>query len=385
MADVECYRCHKKGHYANKCPEAKAKDSKGVFKVRKMEESVVDKAVEEPKSIRQIRIRFSDLTMEDNDPFIRYWIKVYGNQGLGNGADAEGKDVRVFVDTGANVNTMSRRQFMAFFDWNMDFEYIEGPFGGLEVKLVGGQTLHVAGDRVRIMTEVATTMGKVRGVEEFLVLDNDAEDMVMGVYWYQRVTNGGGNDPNIRILDMRNFGVFMQNPLENGSDDAPEDALMDNANVDVYPEAISEAWEQCHFNLAFPKLDHLKAIVREHGRTLFQPFDQEGSRVEPLKLKVKPSASFRMQPCRFVREGTLRQLKELLDQFVSEGVLIPDNSCDFASPLVIVQKKEGGIRMAVDYREVNLQLDGTANQLPYQPMLFQKLGGQKYFAKVDNL
>ena len=77
-----------------------------------------------------------------------------------------------------------------------------------------------------------------------------------------------------------------------------------------------------------------------------------------------------MQPCRFVREGTLRQLKELLDQFVSEGVLIPDNSCDFASPLVIVQKKEGGIRMAVDYREVNLQLDGTANQPPYQPMLF---------------
>ena len=40
--------------------------------------------------------------------------------------------------------------------------------------------------------------------------------------------------------------------------------------------------------------------------------------------------------------------------------------------------------MAVDYREVNLQLDGTVNQLPYQPMQFQKLGGQKYFAKVDN-
>ena len=82
--------------------------------------------------------------------------------------------------------------------------------------MVGGQTLHVAGDRVRILREVATTMGKVRGVEEFLVLDNDAEDMVMGVYWFQRVTNGGSNDPNIRILDMKNFGVFMQNPLEKG-------------------------------------------------------------------------------------------------------------------------------------------------------------------------
>ena len=43
----------------------------------------------------------------------------------------------------------------------------------------------------------------------------------------------------------------MQNPHENGTDDAPEDTSMDNANVDVYPEPISEAWEQCHFNLAF--------------------------------------------------------------------------------------------------------------------------------------
>ena len=39
--------------------------------------------------------------------------------------------------------------------------------------------------------------------------------------------------------------------------------------------------------------------------------------------------------------------------------------------------------MEVNYREVNIQLDGTANQLPNQLMLFQKLG-QKYFAKVDN-
>ena len=106
----------------------------------------------------------------------------------------------------------------------------------------------------------------------------------------------------------------MQNPLETGANHAPEDSLMANANMDVYPEPTLEAWEQCHFNLDFPKLDHLKAIVREYSRTLFQPFDQEGLRVKPLKLKVKPSATFRMQPCRFVREGavTLRPLKEWL-------------------------------------------------------------------------
>ena len=41
--------------------------------------------------------------------------------------------------------------------------------------------------------------------------------------------------------------------------------------------------------------------------------------------------------------------------------------------------------MAVDYREVNQYLRVSANQLPYQDMLFQQLAGMQYFAKVDNL
>jgi hypothetical protein len=118
---------------------------------------------------------------------------------------------------------------------------------------------------------------------------------------------------------------------------------------------------------------------------LFQPFDQEGLRVDPLVLSVDPNAHFNMQPCRFVRKDILISLRELIDQFVSEGVLVPDSSCSHASPLVIVAKKEGGIRMAVDYREVNQFLKVSANQLPYQNMLFQQLSGQKFYAKIDNL
>ena len=81
----------------------------------------------------------------------------------------------------------------------------------------------------------------------------------------------------------------------------------------------------------------------------------------------------------------MRPLKDLLDQFVSKGVLNQDNNFDFASPLVIVNTKDGSIKMSVDYREVNMQFVTTANQIPYQPTLFQCLGEQIYFAKVDNL
>jgi len=102
---------------------------------------------------------------------------------------------------------------------------------------------------------------------------------------------------------------------------------------------------------------------------------KEGLRVSTLKLKVHPSASFWMQPCRFIGGGYLKPLNTMLDQFVSDGVLISDSSCDFASPLVIVNKKDGGLRMA---REFNMQLEVTTKQLPYQPTLFQRLGRQRF-------
>jgi len=55
-------------------------------------------------------------------------------------------------------------------------------------------------------------------------------------------------------------------------------------------------------------------------------------RIKSLALNAQGSAICDLQEGPFVREVTLRP-KDLLDQFVSEGFLIPDNSCDFASPL----------------------------------------------------
>ena len=92
------------------------------------------------------------------------------------------------------------------------------------------------------------------------------------------------------------------------------------------------------FDPSFPDQDALKSIFRRHGLILFQPFDQEGLRVESLNLEVDTLAQFRMQPCRFLRSNILRPLKVLIDQFVSEGVLVSDISCTHASPFVIFHK-----------------------------------------------
>jgi hypothetical protein len=63
----------------------------------------------------------------------------------------------------------------------------------------------------------------------------------------------------------------------------------------------------------FPQLDRLRDIVRTHGEVPFQSFHQEGLRVDPMNLHVQPDAKFRMQPCRFVREGILQPLRDLIN------------------------------------------------------------------------
>jgi len=52
------------------------------------------------------------------------------------------------------------------------------------------------------------------------------------LHWYQRVTVPGVNETNIRILNMKNYGVFLAYLLENGSDEAVNDTLLSNSNVE---------------------------------------------------------------------------------------------------------------------------------------------------------
>ena len=166
-------------------------------------------------------------------------------------------------------------------------------------------------------------MGSLYSEQELLILDRDGEDLVMGVIWFNSVMTAKRSEIT-KIVDIRGFGIPEQVPIEFSQDVAPEDDLLENLDLDAFPSQISEPWEMCTFNPYFPELDRLQAIVKYHGSVLFQPFDKKGLRISPLKLKVHPFASFLMQPCRFIRDGILKLLKTMLDQFVSKGVFISD-------------------------------------------------------------
>ena len=117
--------------------------------------AAIDKKDE--KSIRRIRIRHSDLNRSDPDPFLRYWTSCT----IWPVRDElhPGYLAHMFVDTGANCNTISRRFFDDLVARGLVAEFIKGPKAGVRINLVGGQNLVISGDKVKMEVDVATNMG----------------------------------------------------------------------------------------------------------------------------------------------------------------------------------------------------------------------------------
>ena len=99
------------------------------------------------------------------------------------------------------------------------------------------------------------------------------------------------------------------------------------------------------------------------------------------KIDTGDSAPIRQYPRRLpyaYRHETQSQIKEMLDQNI-----IQPSSSPWASPVVLVKKKDGKFRFCVDYRKLNSVTKKDAHPLPRMDDLIDALQGSKYFSTLD--
>ena len=88
------------------------------------------------------------------------------------------------------------------------------------------------------------------------------------------------------------------------------------------------------------------------------------------------------QPVRRVPPARREELKKLLDSMLEKDVIQPSTS-PWASPIVLVQKKDGTLRLCVDYRKVNDVTRKDAYPLPRVDDTLDTLSGSKWFTTLD--
>jgi Reverse transcriptase (RNA-dependent DNA polymerase) len=78
----------------------------------------------------------------------------------------------------------------------------------------------------------------------------------------------------------------------------------------------------------------------------------------------------------------LRELKPQLDQLLRDGKIKPSTS-PYGASVLFVKKKNGKLRMCIDYRALNSQTIQNSYALPRIDELFHRLHGAKVFSKFD--
>lgn len=92
-----------------------------------------------------------------------------------------------------------------------------------------------------------------------------------------------------------------------------------------------------------------------------------------VPIKQKP---YRLSPVK------QQVMEEQLEQMLREGIVEPSHS-SWASPVVLVPKKNGKLRFCVDYRKVNAITENDAYPLPNITEILESLSGSTIFSTID--
>ncbi|GBG63467.1 hypothetical protein CBR_g38085 [Chara braunii] len=235
--------------------------------------------------------------------------------------------------------------------------------------------------------------GKVEKVLHSLTLlveDNLPFDIVLGMDWGEaagatlhlkehecRLPSSSGEAKTACLFHVS--GV--ENPLAHCCLSAPafarlvkKEKLEEQVFV-AYVRSVIEPTEKRSMDPAIAKLlEEFKDLTEPPTGTVPWPI-QHRIEIEPGSRTPK-GAVYRMSP----RE--LEELRKQLDELLEKGWIRPSSS-PFGAPVLFVPKKEGELRMCIDYRGLNAITVKNAEPLPRIDDLLDRVQGAKYFSKID--
>ena len=148
------------------------------------------------------------------------------------------------------------------------------------------------------------------------------------------------------------------------------------------PDHLEDLYERSAKNLSRTQQEELRFLLLENA-DLFSKSSADLGHTDRVRHKIDTgnAAPIRQPPCRM----PLAQ-KEEADQAVqdmsSQGLIEPSES-PWASPIVLVRKKDGSLRFCVDYRALNSITRKDSYPLPRIDDTLDTLAGMTWFSTLD--
>ena len=134
-------------------------------------------------------------------------------------------------------------------------------------------------------------------------------------------------------------------------------------------------------NLSPLQQQQLNELFKEY-QDVFSQGDEDLGNTPLLEHGIETHGPPLRQPYRRQNPAVRREEMAQVQQMLSSNVIRPSNS-PWASPVVMVRKKDGSLRFCVDFRQLNAATVKDAHPLPRIDDLLDALHGAKWFSTLD--
>ena len=162
----------------------------------------------------------------------------------------------------------------------------------------------------------------------------------------------------------------------------PNDNIYSNECREWRQQQLREAFIESRKQLCEKESAQLRKLLAEY-HDIFSLNDDERGETDLVEFKIDTGdASPKKQAVRRIPFAARQEIVEQLEKMQRNGVIKPSES-PWASPVVLVRKRDGSLRFCVDYRALNLVTKPDLFPLPRINDLLDQLGKSKYFSTLD--
>ncbi|KAJ9548849.1 hypothetical protein OSB04_021392 [Centaurea solstitialis] len=354
-----CFRCYQLGHFISECPMTSGSTQTTETVPVKAAETGASKKPEIPKS----RARVFHLTTEEakEEP------DVVTGTFLVNSLPA-----LVLFDSGASKSFVS-------------LSFIKG-FSNVMGRLDKPLKVEIVAEEYRLCSDVFRDIViELEGVEfkiDLISIPMREINVVVGVDWLSR--NGGHIDCEFERVVIRNPSGEELTILSERRKRPPKLCTLAKARKHVLRGGCSFLAYVVDSQAEARKKTVAEVPVVSEYPDVF-PDDLPGippERQVEFRIDLVPGAApvakapYRLAPPEM--QELSKQLQELLDK----GFIRPSTS-PWGASILFVKKKDGSMRMCIDYRELNKLTVKNRYPLPKIDDLFDQLQGAAWFSKID--
>ena len=170
-----------------------------------------------------------------------------------------------------------------------------------------------------------------------------------------------------------------------------DNGVIRNVKVETDPEQKSEHVE-CIGNDLIDDID-LRGLTEQQQKTVrtmlleeiesFSSSDEDIGCIEDLTLKLNMRDTTPVQKTyNSIPRPLYPEVKQYIEDLLNRGWITKSKS-PYSSPVVCVRKKNGDLRLCVDYRELNKRTIPNRHPLPRIQDTLDSLGGNSWFSLVD--